>query len=105
MSLQKDALYFYYVDDVLITGDNSEHISHVKQHLSKEFQMSDLGPLSYFLGIEVHQTPKGFYLSRSKYIQDLLDRSGITDTRTVATPMDIHLKLRPDLILLMMFIC
>jgi hypothetical protein len=41
------------VDDMLITGDNSEHISHVKQHLSKEFHMSDLGPLSYFLGIKV----------------------------------------------------
>jgi hypothetical protein len=83
------------VDDMLITGDNSEHISHVKQHLSKEFQMSDLVPLSYFLGIEVQQTQKGFYLSQSKYTQDLLDRSGLTDTRTVATPMDIHLKLRP----------
>jgi hypothetical protein len=83
------------VDDMLITGDNSEHISHVKQHLSKEFQMSDLGPLSYFLGIEVQQTQKGFYLSQSKYIQDLLDRSGLTDTHTVATPMDLHLKLRP----------
>jgi hypothetical protein len=46
-------LLLLYVDDMLITGDNSEHISHVKQHLSKEFQMSDLGPLSYFLGIEV----------------------------------------------------
>ncbi|AQK68041.1 putative tRNA (guanine(26)-N(2))-dimethyltransferase 2 [Zea mays] len=88
-------LLLLYVDDMLITGDNSEHISHVKLHLSKEFQMSDLGPLSYFLGIEVQQTQKGFYLSQSKYIQDLLDRSGLTDTRTVATPMDIHLKLRP----------
>jgi hypothetical protein len=88
-------LLLLYVDDMLITGDNSDHISHVKKHLSKEFQMSDLGPLSYFLGIEVHQTPKGFYLSQSKYIQDLLDRSGLTDTRTVATPMDIHLQLRP----------
>jgi hypothetical protein len=88
-------LLLLYVDDMLITGDNLEHICHVKQHLSKEFQMSDLGPLSYFLGIEVQQTQKGFYLSQSKYIQDLLDRSGITDTRTVATPMDLHLKLRP----------
>jgi hypothetical protein len=87
-------LLLLYVDDMLITGDNSEHISNVKQYLSKEFQMSDLGPLSYFLGIEVPQTPKGFYLSQSKYIQDLLDRSGITDTHIVATPMDIHLKLR-----------
>jgi hypothetical protein len=84
-----------YVDDLLITGDDSEHISQVKKHLSKEFQMSDLGPLSYFLGIEVLQTRKGFYLSQSKYIQQLLHRSGITDTHTPATPMDIHLQLHP----------
>jgi hypothetical protein len=46
------------------------------------------------LGIEVLQTTKGFYLSQSKYIQDVLDRPGITDTRTAVKPMDIHLQLR-----------
>jgi hypothetical protein len=67
----------------------------VKASLSKEFQMSDLGALSYFLGIEVLQTQNGIYLSQAKYIQDLLDRSGLSDTRIVATPMDLHLSLRP----------
>jgi hypothetical protein len=57
--------------------------------------MSDLGALSYFLGIEVLQTQNGIYLSQAKYIQDLLDRSGLSDTCTVATPMDLHLSLRP----------
>jgi hypothetical protein len=47
------------------------------------------------LGIEVLQTQNGIYLSQAKYIQDLLDRSGLSDTRTVATPMDLHLSLRP----------
>ena len=84
-----------YVDDMLITGDDPDHIAHVKASLSKEFQMSDLGALSYFLGIEVLQTQNGIYLSQAKYIQDLLDRSGLSDTRTVATPMDLHLSLRP----------
>ena len=57
--------------------------------------MTDLGPLSYFLGIEVSRSDKGYYISQSKYIQDLIARSGITDSRTAATPMDIHLQLRP----------
>ena len=56
--------------------------------------MSDLGPLSYFLGIEVKQSTKGYHLSQSKYIQDLIARSGITDNQTAATPMDLHLQLR-----------
>jgi hypothetical protein len=49
-------LLFLYVDDVLITGDDLEHISQVKQHLSEHFKMSDLGPLGYFLGIEILQS-------------------------------------------------
>ena len=57
--------------------------------------MTDLGPLSYFLGIEVLHSEKGYYISQSKYIQDLIARSGISDNRTAATPMDLHLQLRP----------
>ena len=57
--------------------------------------MSDLGPLSYFLGIEVQHSPKGYFLSQSKYIEDLVGRSGISANRTTATPMDLHLQLRP----------
>jgi hypothetical protein len=53
--------------------------------------MSNLGPLSYFLGIEVLHSAKGYYLSQSKYIQDLIARSGLTDARTAITPMDLHL--------------
>ena len=84
-----------YVDDILITGDDVEHISLVKQQLGEHFQMSDLGPLSYFLGIEVKQCANGYYISQTKYIQDLIARSGITDNRTTATPMDLHLQLHP----------
>jgi hypothetical protein len=61
-------LLLLYVDDMMITSDDLEHISHVKKHLSKEFHMSGLGPLTYFLGIEVQHTPKGFYRAQSKYI-------------------------------------
>jgi len=82
-------------DDMLITDDDAEHISLVKRHLSQQFHMTDLGPLSYFLGIEVSRSDKGYYISQSKYIQDMIARSGITDTWTAATPMDIHLQLRP----------
>ena len=57
--------------------------------------MTDLGPLSYFLGIEFSRSDKGYYISQSKYIQDLIARYGITDSRTAATPMDIHLQLCP----------
>jgi hypothetical protein len=54
--------------------------------------MSDLGPLRYFLGIEI-STPEGFFLSREKYIQDLLDRASLTDHRTAETPMELNVHL------------
>jgi hypothetical protein len=79
---------------MLIIGDEA-HISSVKRQLGEMFTMSNLGPLSYFLGIEVLHSAKGYYLSQSKYIQDLIARSGLIDTRTAITPMDLHLQFHP----------
>ncbi|WVZ93136.1 hypothetical protein U9M48_039142 [Paspalum notatum var. saurae] len=89
-------LLLLYVDDMLITGDDDEYIAFVKARLAEQFMMSDLGPLSYFLGIEVTSTPRGYYLSQHKYLQDLIARSGLIDTRIVATPMELNLKLRAN---------
>jgi hypothetical protein len=51
-----------YMDDMLITGDDYDYITFVKAHLSEQFYMSNLDPLSYFLGIEVMSTPDNYYL-------------------------------------------
>ncbi|WVZ72126.1 hypothetical protein U9M48_020636 [Paspalum notatum var. saurae] len=86
-------LLFLYVDDMIITGDDPQFIAFVKARLSEQFLMSDLGPLRYFLGIEVSSTHEGFYLSQEKYIQGLLDRASITDHKTEETPMELNLHL------------
>jgi hypothetical protein len=51
-----------YVDDMSITGDDSEYIAFVKARLSDHFFISDLGPLRYFLEIEISSTPEDFFL-------------------------------------------
>jgi hypothetical protein len=81
------------VDDLLITGDDSDYIAFVKARLSEQFHMFDLGPLSYFLWIEVTSTPDGYYLSQRKYIHNLLDRAGLTDHHSMDTPMELHTRL------------
>jgi hypothetical protein len=65
----------------------------IKARLSDQFLMSDLGPLRYFLGIEISYTPEGFFLCQEKYIQDLLDRASLTDHRTFETPMELNVHL------------
>uniref|UniRef100_A0ACD5XTP6 Uncharacterized protein n=1 Tax=Avena sativa TaxID=4498 RepID=A0ACD5XTP6_AVESA len=80
---------------MIITGDDSEYIAFVKARLRDQFLMTDLGPLRYFLGIEVSFTSNGFYISQEKYIQDLLARAALGDERTVETPMELNVKLQP----------
>ena len=58
--------------------------------------MTDLGHLSYFLGLEVTSTDSGFQLSQQHYTSNLLVRAALSDSRTVDTPMELHLQLRPD---------
>ena len=73
----------------------TQFIEFVKKRLNDKFLMSDLGPLRYFLGLEVSSTPDGIYLSQEKYIQDLLSRDALTDQRTVDTPMELGVHLGP----------
>jgi len=80
---------------MIITCDDSQFIDFVKKHLSDKFLMSDLVPLRYFLGLEVFSTPEGIYLSQEKYIQDLLSCAALNDQRTVDTPMELGVHLRP----------
>jgi hypothetical protein len=57
--------------------------------------MSDLGPLRYFLEIEISSTPERFFLSQEKYIQDLLNRASLTDHRTAETHIEFNVHLTP----------
>ena len=57
--------------------------------------MSDLGPLRYFLGLEVSSTPEGTLLSQEKYTQELLACACIYDQRTVDALMELGVHLRP----------
>ncbi|GJS08719.1 uncharacterized mitochondrial protein-like protein [Tanacetum coccineum] len=72
-------LFSLYVDDMIITKDDSVGIESLKLELAHHFAMKDLGLVHYCLGIEVASSPKGYILSQSKYIGDLLDRRRITD--------------------------
>jgi hypothetical protein len=82
-----------HVDGIIITCDDSEYIAFVKARLSEQFLMSDLGPLHYFLRIEVSSTANGLFISQERYIQDLLTCAALTNEHTIETPMELSISL------------
>ena len=65
-------LLLLYVDDMIITGDNFSGIQELKVFLSQQFEMKDLGHLSYFLGLEITHSTDGIYITQAKYASKLL---------------------------------
>lgn len=81
-------IYFLvYVDDLLITGNNTTQINEFSTALSHRFSLKDLRPLIYFLGVEVISTSQGLFLSQHQYIHDLLTRTKMDGTKIALTPM------------------
>lgn len=62
--------------------------------MQKEFEMSDLGSLQYFLGLEVKQAKDGIFCSQKKYAKDLLLRFGMHNCKVATTPMNTNEKLQ-----------
>ena len=54
--------------------------------------MKDLGPLNYFLGLEVSSFANGYYLTQAKYTSDLISRASITDSKIVDTPIEYNCR-------------
>ena len=85
-----------YVDDMIITGDDLSGIQELKDFLNQQFEMKDLGHLSYFLGFEITHSTNGFYITQAKYASDILSRVGLTDSKTVDTPVELNVHLTPS---------
>lgn len=93
----KLTLLILYVDDVYITGDHSSHIAEVRANIQCEFEMCDLGLLSYSLGLEFIFDTAGILVTQRQYVRELLTEFGLSDCRPAYTPMQEKLKLELDM--------
>lgn len=85
-----------YVDDLLITGSSVSNINKFKQEMKNKFEMSDLGKLAYYLGIEVDQRNKYIELRQSAYARKLLEKAGMLSCNPVKNPMETKVVLSKD---------
>ncbi|KAF5475499.1 hypothetical protein F2P56_007299, partial [Juglans regia] len=94
---KSDTIYLLlYVDDVIITGNNSSLLDNFARKLNSEFATKDLDSLSYFLGLEATLTFDGLFISQLKYARDILTRAQLLDSKSVHTPMVIFQHLTSD---------
>ncbi|RVW92914.1 Retrovirus-related Pol polyprotein from transposon RE1 [Vitis vinifera] len=89
----KMAILIVYVDDIILSGNDTEELQNLKKYLLEEFEVKDLGNLKYFLGMEVARSRKGIIVSQRKYILDLLKETGMLGCKPIDTPMDSQKKL------------
>jgi hypothetical protein len=85
-----------YVDDLVIIGTKDVEVVAFKEEMKVTFQMSDLGLLYFYLGIEVHQGDSGISLRRIIYAKRVIELAGLTDCNLALTPMEERLKLSRD---------
>jgi hypothetical protein len=85
-----------YVDDLIITGGNPESIKLFKQQMMSEFEMTDLGLLSYYLGIEVDKKEDHITVKQSAYARKVLGQFGMAECNSSKYPMEPRNKLNED---------
>jgi hypothetical protein len=85
-----------YVDDLVITGSSLATVGEFKEEMKKVFLMSNLGLLSFYLGIEVRQNAGSIMLRQTHYARKILEIVHMADCKALATPMEERLRLSSD---------
>lgn len=83
-----------YVDDIIYMESSIDILMEFKCNMMKTFEMTDLGELKYFLGLEVKQAEGSLFVSQKRYAEDMLRNSGMLHCKFIATPMNSNEKLK-----------
>ncbi|KAH9763753.1 hypothetical protein KPL70_001275 [Citrus sinensis] len=85
-----------YVDDIIFGSTNELLCKEFSSCMSQEFEMSMMGELKYFLGLQIKQNEEGIFINQAKYVKDLLKRFGYDNGTVKSTPMSTTIKLDKD---------
>ncbi|GKG12958.1 uncharacterized mitochondrial protein-like protein, partial [Tanacetum coccineum] len=84
------------VDDIIFGFTKKELCIEFEKLMHEKFQMSYMGELTFFLGLQVKQKEDGIFINQDKYVADILRKFGFTDVRIASTPMDTENPLLKD---------
>ncbi|GKE75682.1 retrovirus-related pol polyprotein from transposon TNT 1-94, partial [Tanacetum coccineum] len=91
-----------YVDDIIFASTDPRDCDHFSNEMSSKFQMSMMGQISFFLGLQISQNPRGIFINQSKYAKEILKKFDLHNSDPVDTPMVGCLMYltasRPDLV-------
>ncbi|GJR78281.1 putative ribonuclease H-like domain-containing protein [Tanacetum coccineum] len=76
-----------YVDDIIFGSTKPVFAKRFEKLMKDNFEMSMIGEMKFFLGLQVHQSPRGIFISQSQYTLDILKKHGMEKCDTVSTPM------------------
>ncbi|GJW04024.1 putative ribonuclease H-like domain-containing protein [Tanacetum coccineum] len=85
-----------YVDDIIFWYTKKKLCTEFEKMIHKKFQMSSIGELTFFLGLQVKQKEDGIFISQDKYVTEILKKFGFSDVKTAYTPMETHKPLLKD---------
>ncbi|GJT11549.1 putative ribonuclease H-like domain-containing protein [Tanacetum coccineum] len=85
-----------YVDDIIFGSTKKELCTEFKKLMHKKFQMSSMGELTFFLGLQVTQKDDGIFISQDKYVDEILKKFGFSTVKTASTPMETLKPLMKD---------
>ncbi|GKC51693.1 retrovirus-related pol polyprotein from transposon TNT 1-94 [Tanacetum coccineum] len=85
-----------YVDDIIFASTNPKACDIFSKEMSSKFQMSKMGQMPFFLGLQVSQSPGGIFINQSKYALEILIKYGMDSSDPVDTPMVDRSKLDED---------
>jgi hypothetical protein len=85
-----------YVDDIIFGSTNKDFFKEFGNMMANEFEMSMIGELSYFLGLQIKQLKNGTFVSQGKYINDMLKKFGMDEAKAISTPMGTNGSLYSD---------
>ncbi|GJS91124.1 uncharacterized mitochondrial protein-like protein [Tanacetum coccineum] len=77
-----------YVDDIIFGFTKKSLCIEFEKMMHKKFQMSSVGELIFFLGLQVKQKKNGIFISQDKYVTEILKKYGFTNIKTASTPME-----------------